>query len=501
MNRKYRPLIKKTFPVSLLLEEKHCLMVGAGPGILKKLENLILSGAELTLVSPDLCEGVEGFYRKGFFRWEQRPYRTSDLEGMDLVYCGTSDSLLNRQILQECRQKRILCCPIDSNWPEGDFTTPAIFRKDELSVSVSTGGASCRRSKLIKQSLAKHIEMIDSLELLVIGTSHLQLKISRREPFHLTGDKLEKTGMMLSHIWGVHEFLILNTCNRIEILAIVSNDTTVSDLICRILGFDALDQEEYYLHRGEEAFFHSSKLLAGLYSQTPGENHIVAQIKDAAALADEKGWSGTILNDWIARTLGISKLIRRETGPLLKEFEIEDVAWEYIRKTTGSPRKGMLLGTGVIARGMAKCLTAQGIPFYCAYRNTIPEWEESVKKLVEMIPLAKFKEYLAQSDFIIAATSSPDYLLDVNDSPLFDSERETLLIDLSLPRNISPGLGTLPGISQGKITVTDLDDLKHWYRRELADMDRIMTLGRDTIQENIDSYERIAQSVKSRKPQ
>ncbi len=500
MNRKYRPLIKKTFPVSLLLEEKHCLIVGAGPGILKKLENLIQSGAELTLVSPEMCEGVGDLYRKGCFHWEQRPFRSGDLEGKDLVYCGTSDSLLNREILQECRQKRILCCPIDSNWPEGDFTTPAIFRKDELSVSVSTGGASCRRSKLIKQSLAKHIEMIDSLELLVIGTSHLQLDISRREPFHLTGEKLEKTGMMLSHIWGVHEFLILNTCNRIEVLAVVSNDEAVSDLISRILGFETLKTGEYYLHRGEQAFFHSSELLAGLYSQTPGENHIVAQIKEAASLADEKGWSGTILNDWIARTLGISKLIRRETGPLLKEFEIEDVAWEYIRKTAGQPRKGMILGTGVIARGMARRLAARGIPLYCAYRNTIPEWEGAEKDLIEMISLSEFKEYIMEADFIIAATSSPDYLLDEKDSTLFSPERETLLIDLSLPRNISPGLGTLPGTGGRKTTVTDLDDLKHWYRRELADMERIMTLCRETIQENIDSYERIAESVQSRKP-
>jgi len=488
----YRPVIKKTFPVSLLMEDRHCLVVGGGPGIVRKLENLVQAGARITLVAPALCSDAEDLRRKNGLEWIAREYSSSDLEGADLVYCGTSDSTLNREILEECRRRRILCCPIDRNWPEGDFTTPAIFRKDELSIAISTGGASCRRSKLIKQSLARHVDMIDSAALLVVGTSHRQMDLSRREAFHLTGDRLETTGMMLKHVWGVHEFLILNTCNRVEIHAVVSDEKEVEALMLRILGFDALGSDDYYIARGREAFDHSCTLLAGLFSQTPGENHIVAQIKDALGSAEEKGWSGTIMKDWVSRSLGISKKIRTLSSPLLKDMEIEDVAAEYVEQSGREKNRGMILGTGVIAEGVMNKFRQKGIPLICCYNRNKPAWAETSG--LELIRLKDFPLHLHRSDFIIAATSSPDYL--VHEEHSGSLQAGTVLIDLSLPRNISPGL-TNP--DRG-IQVADLDDLKHWYRREQADMDEIMRLCSTTLEENSDSYDRITASLESGKP-
>ncbi len=515
---KYGPVTRKTFPVSLLLEGKRCLIVGGGPGIARKIENLAASGGELTLVSPVLCERVQELQKRDLFFWKEREFRFSDLDDRDLVYCGTSDSTLNRSILDECRKRRILCCPIDSNWPDGDFTTPAIFRDDELSIAVSTGGASCRRSKLIKQNLEKHIEMIDSLGLLVIGTSHRELDLEKRESFHLGSGSFEAAGQMLSRVWGVHEFLILNTCNRVEIHAVVSGDSGVSMLLKRIMGFDTLKDDEFYLLEGEKAFEHTSTMMAGLYSQTPGENHIVAQMKDAYKEAEEAGWTGTILNDWFSRSLGVSKKIRNRIAPLLKEFEIEDVACENISQflTDRSAEKdlalkgrtALILGTGIIAEGMARRLNALGFRLICCYHRNRPSWESEWE--MKMISLDNFKSALSEADVVVAATSSPNYLLGPGDEKLFSEEGSSLLIDLSLPRNISPRIGR--GYSKGYecsdedddassgITVRDLDDLKHWYRRELADMERIMGECGSIIQENKDSYERIANSLTGGKP-
>jgi glutamyl-tRNA reductase len=490
---KYRALVKKTFPVSLLLEDKDCLIVGGGQGIARKLENMIHSGARLTLISPDLSQSTRDIINENSISWIEREFVIADLEGRDLVYTGTSDTELNKKVLQECKKRRILCCPIDRNWPEGDFTTPAIFRKDELSIAVSTGGASCRRSKLIKQSLAKHVDMIDSAQLLVIGTSHNHLDLEKREAFHLNDDAIEKTGMMLNHVWGVHEFLILNTCNRIEILAIVSNDKNVSSLIKRILGFDALNQDEYYIHAEEKAFHHSSTLLAGLYSQTPGENHIVAQVKDALTVSEKMGWAGTILKDWISRSLGISKKIRNQTGALLKDLEIEDVALDYIEEMGPGKKRGMILGTGVIARGVSERALKKGHSLIsCYYRNN-PYKGDS--RDIETIPLTDFKERLKDIDYLIAATGSQNFLLNIEDRSFFRDSGKTILIDLSLPRNISPALE-----DRGEnIQIADLDDLKHWFRREQADMKKIMTICSNLLQENRESYDRITSSFESRK--
>jgi len=491
---KYRPVTKKTFPVSLLMEDRNCLVVGGGPGIVRKLENLIHSGAIITVVSPELCPEAEELVRRHNLKWIPGEFGSSRLEGAELVYCGTNNSDLNRKILEECRERRILCCPIDKNWPEGDFTTPAIFRKDELSIAISTGGTSCRRSKLIKQSLARHVDMIDSAALLVIGTSHRQMDLSRRENYHLAGEQGERTGMMLRHVWGVHEFLILNTCNRVEIHAVVSDEKEVEALILRILGFDTLDVKDYYSFRGREAFDHSCTLLAGLYSQTPGENHIVAQIKESLQSADERGWSGTIMKDWVSRSLGISKKIRTITTPILKEMEIEDVASEFILQNTLPGKRGMILGTGVIAEGVMRKFRMKGVPLVCCYHSNRPDWEED--NSLELIPLRDFTNHLHRVDFIVAATASPVCLLHEAHRDSLAKTEGMILVDLSLPRNISPALND----PDRGIRVADLDDLKHWFRREQADMDEVMRLCRETIEENSDSYDRITASLESGKP-
>ncbi len=496
---RYVPVVKNTFPVSLILEGKSCLVVGGGKAAVWKIENLLTAGAAVTVISPELGEQAAALHLESRFTWIKRFYSETDLEGFSLVYCATPDADLNRSILEQCRQKRILCCPVDRNWPEGDFMTPATFRKDELAISISTGGASCRRSRLIKQSLSRHVDLIDSADLILIGTSHSYLPLKKREPFHLAGKKLDSTGNMLHHVWGVHEFLILNTCNRVEILAVVSNDSNVYALVQRILGFDTLDRDEYYIHRGWDAFSHSCTLMAGLFSQTPGENHIVAQVKEALHMAVQSSWAGVVLEDWISRALGVSKKIRRESSPLLKNIEIEDVAVEYIYRTLEKKqglRKAMVIGTGIIGTGVLEKFLIRNIPVLWCYHRYIPGMTASMKEKVELFSLADLNKRIAECDCAVTATGSSEYLLDEEHLEYFPEDKQTLLVDLSLPRNISPELNRP---EQG-VEVFDLDDLKHWFRREIADMDHIMEVSRKIIEENKDSYERISGSLQSRHP-
>ncbi|MDC7223028.1 MAG: hypothetical protein PQJ60_04760, partial [Spirochaetales bacterium] len=95
----------------------------------------------------------------------------------------------------------------------------------------------------------------------------------------------------------------------------------------------------------------------------------------------------------------------------------------------------------------------------------------------------------------ITATGSPDYLIDRSQGECFSREGLNALVDLSLPRNISPDLAA------DHIKVQDLDDLKHWFRREAADRDRIMDISQTILEENRESYERISVSLQSGNPQ
>ena len=57
-------------------------------------------------------------------------------------------------MIESCHKRGILCSAADSNWPHGDFVTPAICRKSGLVVTVSTGGRSCRQARIVKDKIA-----------------------------------------------------------------------------------------------------------------------------------------------------------------------------------------------------------------------------------------------------------------------------------------------------------------------------------------------------------
>ena len=99
--------------------------------------------------------------------------------------------------------------------------TPAILRTGDILIAVSTSGKSCRQARLVKDNLRKHLDAVESSDLVVLGTSHELMTAAEREPYHLMFPEREILGHMIAQVWGVHELFILNTCNRIELMAAV----------------------------------------------------------------------------------------------------------------------------------------------------------------------------------------------------------------------------------------------------------------------------------------
>lgn len=477
------------FPVCLMLRDRPCLVVGGGRVATHKIRLLLDAGAIVTVVSPSVAAEIEQWARDGQVCHRSRDYEAADLDGMFLTFAATDDRVVNGRIVEHCRERGILCCSADGNWTAGDFVTPAIFRQDGLTVSVSTGGKSCRRSRMVKDNLARHVTLMQTADLLVVGTSHEQLAVGAREPFHLIGQRLERAGQMMAQVWGVHEFMLLNTCNRVEIHAAVSRHADVVPLLTRILGLDRLESHQFYIKRGFEAFEHLAVLTAGLFSQTPGENHIVAQVKESLEHGVKAGWARGMIQEWVAAALHVSKDIRSVSAPLLRTFEIEDVCMEYVR--TEYPEfedsGALVLGTGMIGMGIARRLVERGRNVDLCYHLHRPEVPESWKDRVRLFTFDDLRERLSEADLVICATDSPHYVLMAEHAPCFRPEKPVLMCDLTMPRNVDPGLDAL----RLNLRIVDLDDLKHWFRREMADLGRILDLSSRTVDEHMNLYERI----------
>jgi glutamyl-tRNA reductase len=478
-----------------MAEGHDCLVVGGGKVATRKVGLLLDAKADVTVISPDITPELRELAAGRKIKHVQREFAETDAENRFLVFAATDDKLVNRQVVRAAQQRKVLCSSADGNWIDGDFVTPATYRKDELTVSISTGGRSCRKSRLIKENLARHIELVESTDLIVIGTSHHQLAVEEREPFHIVGDSLDHAGQMISQVWGIHEFMILNTCNRVELIGVVSHSKAINSLLLRVMGFDGLKPKDYYIKRGAAAFDHVAVVMSGLLSQTPGENNIVGQIKNALDHAEKAGWAGGMMKEWVSSALHVSKAIRHRTGPLLSGMEIEDLCTEYLRSSAVKPGNTvMVVGTGSTGTGLVQNVLAlykNAGCLWCYHRNkpTVPErW----KKRVNVRKFSDMPELLGKCGLVVCAASSHKPVISLEHASSFSRRRETLVIDLAIPRNVDHALP-----SSAKVRLVGLDELKQWRLRKLTDMKKIMELANLTLGQHKEYYDKIVSSFKS----
>lgn len=126
------------FPLFIDLNNRPCLIVGGGRVACRKAEKLLPYGAKITLLAPEFCKELKEMTGITLLH---RGYRDGDIQGMALVIAATDDPILNRRISAACRAKNIPVNVVDDR-ENCSFLFPCLVQKGELSVGISTGGAS-----------------------------------------------------------------------------------------------------------------------------------------------------------------------------------------------------------------------------------------------------------------------------------------------------------------------------------------------------------------------
>src|ERR671910_2258589 len=137
----------------LLLDGRRCLVVGGGNVGLEKVEGLLACGADVTLVAPDALPELAEYAAEGSIRWEQREYRSPDLDGCLLVVAATGDTKVNIEVHEDAERRPMLVNVVDVP-PLCNFILPAIVRSGPLAIAISTAGASPALAKRIRNEIA-----------------------------------------------------------------------------------------------------------------------------------------------------------------------------------------------------------------------------------------------------------------------------------------------------------------------------------------------------------
>ena len=139
---------KNQFPINLNLEGRSCLVVGAGRIGLRKTEQLLAAGARVTVIAPEVVGDFAGLP----VTLHQRAFELTDLDGQRLVITATGNRELDQLIYDTCEERGIWINSADD--PDRcAFTLPAVVRRGDLMVTVSTGGNSPALSSWMRQKL------------------------------------------------------------------------------------------------------------------------------------------------------------------------------------------------------------------------------------------------------------------------------------------------------------------------------------------------------------
>lgn len=416
--------VRNTFPINLLIESKTALVVGGGRVGLRKTRALLEAGAHVHLVCPDALPEFSELP----IRHTARAFQPEDVQACALVVACTDDKTVNRAILEAARQAHIPCCCADGNWAEGDFIVPATLRTDDLLISVSTNGSSCRTAKEVKDALARRMAQCSPGVLFIHGINQATALPPK-----------EQLANRLSFLAGLYGWCILSTCNRTEFIAWAAPELIASGLLTHALHLPT----SAYSYQDEEAMRHLSYVLAGLKARMIGEFHIVGQVRDAMDAARDAGWTNGHLLRAYAEALRRSQHLRAAIAPHLPHIEVETLA------LAGATGRVVIAGTGALGRATLAQAQRMGLEVTMLYHTRPIEG-------VPCLPLSQWQAALPGATRFISALTVT--------APVFDAEAIGIpAYDLGAPRNIT-----------GE-KVYDLDALRGDYLAQTGAIHTILT--------------------------
>jgi precorrin-2 dehydrogenase / sirohydrochlorin ferrochelatase len=171
----------KYYPINLDIRDRDCLVVGGGRVGTRKVEALMECGGRVTVVSTAASDPIHNFSRTGAVTLKLRPYRAADMDHCFLVIAATNNETLNRQIHQDANRLNKLCNVADR--PEiCNFILPAVVRRGDLVIAVSTSGKSPAFAKKMRKELEQRYgeEYEEFLDLM--GAIRKRLLSEKHEP-------------------------------------------------------------------------------------------------------------------------------------------------------------------------------------------------------------------------------------------------------------------------------------------------------------------------------
>ena len=335
---------------------------------------------------------------------------------------------------------------------------------------------------------------IEKDNFLLIGISHKTAPIKIREKFSFNSENISTELNKINRISGIDECVVLSTCNRTEIYALINKPAEeifekINQHILDISGAGKDFLKHFYYLDGSQVIEHLFNVTCGLDSMILGEPEIFGQVKNAYALACDYKSTGPVINRLFHHAFQVGKQIRNVTSIGEGAVSVSSAAVVLAKKIFGGLKDCtvLLVGAGKIGKLCAKQLTDSGIAKLYITNRTYDHAAALAEELsAEVIPFEKMEKMYEKVDIIITSITSPEPLITKNRLNKYIEQRNgrpLTIIDLGVPRNIEPEATQIENIHLFNIDNLEDVTLDNRDRRKIED-----EKARKIIKKEVDEY-------------
>ena len=295
------------------------------------------------------------------------------------------------------------------------------------------------------------------MNLIALGINHNSAAVEVRERVAFAPEQVSEALADACEAGGLEEVVILSTCNRTEMYAVVADDVSLPEKAFQLIDWMAnyhhlsaaeLRQSAYHFEAGR-ALQHMVQVASGLDSMVLGEPQIFGQLKSAYAVAVDAGTVGSELGQLFPRVFSIAKRVRTDTAigenPVSVAYAAVDLAGHIF--TDLSKSNALLVGAGETIELVARHLIEAGVSRIVIANRTLGRARELAQQFgAEAVLLAEIPDQLLEADIIITSTASQLPILGkgaVERALKVRKHRPFLMVDIAVPRDIEPQVGDL----------------------------------------------------------
>jgi glutamyl-tRNA reductase len=301
---------------------------------------------------------------------------------------------------------------------------------------------------------------------LVIGINYKTAPVEIRERLSFNEADLAEAIKKLNTKKSILENIILSTCNRTEIYAVVDQLHTGRYYIKEFLSeWFGIEQKEFspflFVYEDDGAVDHLFNVTCGLNSMVLGETQILGQVRTSFMLAQEVGTTGTVFNQLFKQAITVAKRAHSETDIGANAVSVSYAAVELAKKIFGSlaNKHVLIFGAGKMGELAAQNLHGNGVKKVTVINRTYEKAQDLAHRFSgKARTLAELEKSLAEADILISSTGAKDFVISKEMMVKVEKKRKgkpLFMVDIAVPRDLDPRIAELENVF-----LYDIDDLE-----------------------------------------